>query len=347
MDNNNFKINRTYIRDRGCNEVVMRKILTLNHYLGNKKTMYDILSNDNRAFKFLPLTATFNTIESDWRSVINHAMSYDKSMKTWILKPAEGLQGRDIFISSNIQDVVNFVVKNPKYKDWVLSHYIDNPFLLKLNGKPESGVVFNDKIGRKTHIRIYVLVTKIDNEVHVYLYDSSLIFCAVAEYRPDDLKYEYSNLTNLNLANIYYDKVFKKDGKLAYKELSFPVKETLANVFGEKFYDKVVFPQIKEMLEVIFENAENDNGNYLQCDNKCPGKTCVANRGCFQYIAIDIMPVKENFKLYLLEINGGPGLNAPKYHWGGTNEFYNGILAKVRSLLEYNENDDPEFIKIK
>lgn len=342
MKDSNFKVNKTFIRDRTNHEVVMRKILTLNHYLGNKKTMYDILSNDPRAFSFLPLTATFNTIESDFRSVILHAMNYSKLMKTWILKPAEGLQGRDILVSSDPEEVTDFVVKNSKYRDWVLSQYIDNPFLLKLNGKPDSGVVYNDKVGRKTHIRIYILVTKIDKEVHVYLYDNSLIFCAVAEYRPGDFKYEYSNLTNLHLGSIYYDKILKKDGKQAYKDLSFPVKETLNSIFGEKFYDKVVFPQIKHMLEVIFEKD-----SYLQCDNKCPGNICAENRGCFQYIAIDIMPVKEAFKLYLLEINGGPGLNAPKYHWGDTKQFYDSILAKVRSLLDGNENDDPELIKIK
>ena len=51
----------------------------------------------------------------------------------------------------------------------------------------------------------------------------NLIFCAVAEYRFNDLKYEYSNLTNLHLGSIYYNKILKKDGKQAYKDLSFPL----------------------------------------------------------------------------------------------------------------------------
>ena len=335
-----FKINKTYVRDRRNNKIVMRKILTLNNYFGNKKTMYDILSNDPRSFNFLPLTATFNTVESDWRNVILHAMKYSPKLKTWILKPAEGLQGRDILISSNSDEVIKFIIKNSKYSDWVLSQYIDNPFLLKPHGNPDSGVKFNDKIGRKTHIRIYVLVTKINGKVHVYLYDHSLIFCAAAEYNYNDLKNEYSNLTNLSLGSTYYNKVLKKDGKQAYKELSHPLKETIYKLFGKKFYKNVVFAQIKKMLEIIFENS---NINYLQCDNKCPN-ICTANKGCYQYIAIDIMPV-DDFKLYLLEINGGPGLNAPKYHWGGTEHFIESILSKVDSLM-YNCEEDNGFIKI-
>ena len=337
-----YKINKTYVRDRRNNRIVMRKILTLNYYFGNKKTMYDILSNDPRAFRFLPLTATFNTIESDWRNVIRHAMNYSPKLKTWILKPAEGLQGRDILISSDPDEAISYVAKHSKYEDWVLSQYIDNPFLLKLHGRPPSGVKYDDTIGRKTHIRIYVLVTKINGVVHVYLYDHSLIFCAVAEYDYDDLKNEYSNLTNLSLGSTYYNKVLKKDGKEAYKELSHPLKETVAELFGKHFYKRVVFPQIKNMLEVIFENATTDFGEYLQCDNKCPS-SC-SSKGCYQYIAIDIMPV-DDFKLYLLEINGGPGLNAPKYHWGGTEHFINSILSKVNSLM-YNLEEDDEFIKI-
>ena len=334
-----FKINKKYV-EYGNNGIIFSKILTLNHYLGNKKIMYDILSNDRRAFDFLPLTAPFNTIESDYKDVIYHAMNYTPAIKTWILKPAVGLQGKDIVISDKPTEMINFVKSNPNYKDWVISQYIDNPFLLKLKGNPTSGAVYKDTIGRKVHIRIYVLVTRIKNETHIYLYNHNLIFCAVAEYRFDDLKYEYSNLTNLHLGSIYYNKILKKDGKQAYKDLSFPLIETVNKLFGPNFYNKKVFPQLKNMLNVIFENSKD---NFLKCDS-CSINKCV-DLGCYQYIAIDIMP-DTDFKLYLLEINGNPGLNAPEYHWGGTETFKNNILEKLDSLINKTENNN-EFILIK
>ena len=324
------------------NGIIFSKILTLNHYLGNKKIMYDILSNDPRAFDFLPLTAPFNVIESDYRNIIHHAMTFTPLIKTWILKPAVGLQGKDITISDDSTEMINFVNSNPHYSDWVISQYIDNPFLLKLKGNPKSGVVYNDTIGRKVHIRIYVLVTRINNETHIYLYKHNLIFCAVAEYKFDDLKYEYSNLTNLHLGSIYYNKILKKDGKQAYKDLSFPLIETVSSLFGSEFYNKVVFPQLKNMLIVIFENSKDD---FLKCDTYCTKNEKCKDLGCYQYIAIDIMP-DDNFKLILLEINGNPGLNAPNYHWGGTETFKNNILEKLESLIDKTENDN-EFTLIK
>ena len=298
--------------------VLVSKIHTLNDYLGNKKTMYDILSNDQRSFKFLPLTATFNTTESDYPSIIQHAMEYSDSIKTWILKPSIGLQGKDIFISNNHKEVVLFVKSKPEYTEWVLSQYLDRPFLLKLNG---------DTIGRKVHIRIYVLITKIDNVPHIYLYDHNLIFSAVEEYRYSDLKYVYSNLTNLYLGSIFYKEVLKKDGGDAYKDLSFPFRETVNKIYGPTFYNKKVFPQIKRMLEIILKNSID----YLECEN-------INGRGCFQYIAIDIMP-DENFNLFLLEINGRPGMNAPSYHWKTLENFTNSLLNKTVDVVNTNKRN--------
>ena len=94
MDSETINIDDPIFRDL----ILVSKINTLQNYLGNKKVMYDILSNDNRSFDFLPLTATFNVTESNYRKVIKHAMEYSDKIKTWILKPAVGLQGNDIFV---------------------------------------------------------------------------------------------------------------------------------------------------------------------------------------------------------------------------------------------------------
>jgi hypothetical protein len=55
---------------------------------------------------------------------------------------------------------------------------------------------------------------------------------------------------------------------------------------------------------------------------------CQNNKNCFQYIAIDIMP-DINWKLFLLEINGKPGMNAPSYHWKGLKDFAKSIISKT------------------
>jgi len=306
--------------------ILVAKINTLQNYLGNKKVMYDILSNDNRSFDFLPLTATFSVVDPNFRELVKYAMSYSNDKKTWILKPALGLQGADILISSDPTEVIKYIDSRIQYTDWVLSEYIDNPFLLKINGRSSSGAIFNDSIGRKTHIRIYVLITKIDNKFNIYLYKDNLIFSAVKEYSGDDVTDKFSNLTNLHLGSMYYDEVLKLDGSLAYKDLSFPLKETVNKIFGKNFYSDVVFPQIKNMLILILDNSVD----YLKCEKMNKG-----TRGCFQYIAIDIMP-DVDFHLHLLEINGSPGLNAPFYHWKNLDNFAESILSKTSDVITKN-----------
>lgn len=304
--------------------VLDTKIITLQAFLGNKKIMYDILSNNPRSFDFLPLTASINVGHDPFREIIKTAMS--SNIKVWILKPALGLQGDDIIISDNPKKMISFIENKSEYTDWVLSEYIDKPFLLKINGKSNSGANFKDTIGRKTHIRIYVLITKINSKTKIYLYKDNLIFCAAREYNENDLKNKYSNLTNLYLGSLYYKKKLHLNPKFAYKDLSFPLEESVNEIFGPTFYDDVVFPQIENMLKVIIESSDD----YLQCSRK--------NKGCFHVVAIDIMPDSE-FKLHLLEINSSPGLNAPSYHWGTLDYFVNSLLHRTVDVL----NDKPRF----
>ena len=311
--------------------ILISKILTLDHYLGNKKNMYDILSNDNRSFKFLPKTLTFTLNDINWETKIKNLNS-----KVWILKPSIGLRGQDIFISRKSSEIINFIKDHSNYIDWILSEYIDNPYLLKINGASTSGVLYNDTIGRKVHIRIYVLVTKINGKIFFYLYDKPLLFAAVKEYN-DNITDVFSHLTNLYLGSLYYNER-GLNGSLAYRDLSFPLIDTLNQLYGPTFYKSKILPQIKYILKIILINAKD----YLLCNNKyIQGK-----RNCFQNIAIDLMP-DEHWKLFLLEINGKPGMNAPTYHWGGNiKDYTDSLVEKVIDLKTKNKKKG-RFIQIK
>lgn len=308
---------------------LISKILTLDYYLGNKKYMYDILSNDPRSFKFLPLSLGLNTNYPEWEKNVK---SLENGVK-WIIKPGVGLRGQDILISKSTTEIINYIKQNTNYTEWIVSQYIDNPYLLKIYGDSQSGAVFNDKIGRKTHIRIYVLIKKINNKLSLYLYDQPVIFCAAKEYN-GDIHDTYSQLTNLYIASIYYNQILKLDGNLAYKDLSFSLQKILNDLYGPGFYKRRILPQIKYMLKVILDNSNE----YLQCSSQfIPGE-----RNCFQNIAIDIMP-DENWKLYILEINGKPGMNAPGYTWKGLEKF---TTSMMETLIKKVKNKKG-FINIK
>ena len=135
------------------------------------------------------------------------------------------------------------------------------------------------------------------------------------------------------IASKYYTNVLKLDGSLAYQDLSFSLRDVLAQLYDAKFYDYKILPQIKSMLQIILANSQD----YLQCNSQTiPGK-----RNCFQNIAIDIMP-DENWKLLLLEINGKPGMNAPSYNWGSLKDFTKSMMQQ----LTKGKKDKKGFIKI-
>jgi hypothetical protein len=133
------------------------------------------------------------------------------------------------------------------------------------------------------------------------------------------------------------DKVLKLDGSLAYQDLSFSLRHVLEQLYGPHFYEKKILPQIKLMLKTILTNSRD----YLHCSNE----NVKGARDCFQNIAIDIMP-DDNWKLYLLEINGKPGMNAPSFNWGGLKNFTTSMMEKLIKGKN-NEKNKKGFIKIK
>jgi hypothetical protein len=263
---------------------LISKILTLDHYLGDKKNMYDILSKDRKSSSFLPKTLTFTLNNEHWQNKINKL----SNRKTWIIKPAIGLRGQDIFISNNILDIIQFIHDHSNYIEWVISEYISNPYLLKIHGTFPSGATYNDQIGRKTHIRVYVLISIINGKYHIFMYDQPLLFAAAKEYN-EDITDRFAHLTNLYLGSKYYNSL-GFNGSMAYQDLSFSLVDTLNSLYGKTFYKRKILPQLKTMLSVILKSSKN----YLHCSDKY----IKGSKDCFQNIAIDIMP-DSNWKLYL------------------------------------------------
>ena len=304
---------------------VLNRINTLAFYLGDKAEMTNILkSNVKNWDSVIPYSETIDISELSDNDILEKIQNSALNNSKIIAKPAYGQQGKGIIISDSPQTIINEMKNNEdSEKDFVLSKFLDDPYLIKLDKTGVSGVIYKDLSGRKSHLRAYVLVHRVKNQLKVYLYKESLVFCAAKEYNScqnADSK-EFCNLTNLYFGSKYYKEVLNKNPGDAYKDLSGLARDLIPQEHYNKLMDRIKYIIITTILAV------KDN---LLCIN--------SNNNCYQYIAFDLH--LENEKTgnpsvnkvpvpWLLEVNATPGLKSPDYQWqeiGGLQNFLESIL---------------------
>lgn len=324
---------------------VLNRINTLAFYLGDKVEMTNILKSNVKNWDYIiPYSETIDISQLTNSDILDKIKNSQLNNSKIIAKPAYGQQGKGIIISDNPKTIINEMKNNDdSEKDFVLSKYLDNPYLIKLNKTGVSGVIYNDKYGRKAHLRAYVLVHRVKNQLKVYLYKESLIFCAAKEYNScnasNNSSKDYCNLTNLYFGSKYYKDVLNKNPGDAYKDLSGLAQDLIPKQQYKKLMTKIKNIIITTILAV------KDN---LLCIN--------SNNNCYQYIAFDLHlengnenrnlngnetgnvngneNENENFNNlvpipWLLEVNATPGLKSPDYQWqeiGGLKNFLESIL---------------------
>ncbi len=320
---------------------VLNRISTLGFYLGDKAEMTRILKESVKNWdSIIPYSETINISDMSKEDILHFIQNTPLNNSKIIAKPSYGQQGKGIIISDDVNKLIYEMIKNKDVEqEYVLSKYLDNPYLIKLNKIGVSNVVYNDTYGRKCHLRAYVLVQKIKDKIKVYLYKESLIFCASKEYNSCDTpgaNKEYCNLTNLYFGSKYYKDVLNKKSSDAYKDLSGLAKDLISDPLSYN----ILMNQVKHIIKTTIYAVKDD----LICLNY--------NQNCYQYIAFDLHlenDLRSN-KIYpkpwLLEVNSTPGLKAPDYQWesiGGLENFLESILnitigtkiKKSKQLFEY------------
>lgn len=138
-------------------------------------------------YNFFPLTyilpnETSNFIENCQKK---------KSVKWFIVKPHNSSQGKGIWISNSVEEILK------KQKECiVVSEYIHNPLLVN---------------GLKFDMRIYVAITCF-NPLRIYIYEDGLTRFATSEYSSDlgSKQNLFAHLTNYSL-NKYSDNFIPND----------------------------------------------------------------------------------------------------------------------------------------
>lgn len=210
--------------------------------------------------------------------------------KIWILKPVEGFAGKGIVIITSYQQLENTLNNlNKKYKNWVLSQYLEKPLL------------FNN---RKFHLRMYFLYTFDGKKKKSFLHKIGEIAIAKEKYQ----------LKDFNNPDIH-DTHFKEMKKDYYFPQDF-IKENMNKDENKKNILKKTADIYIQMIELFKYISKLIDANCYQETKKC-----------YELFGCDIM-ITEDYRIKLLEINtkiGYDSINPKKF----TELYFGSVLEQV------------------
>jgi hypothetical protein len=321
-----------------------------------------------------------NVLRYKLRFIINN----NNNVKKWIIKPVNGSRGigikifgpfrRSFFINRNkhiIDDMIRHIQfysekgiasiditnnktfdglqiqehKFNKYKHWIISQYIDNPDLIRIN---------TDTIGRKYNIRFYVLVNikqslpvckDVDKQcnqydiIELYVFNDMMVYYSMLEYYESELPLKYIRLGD------HKDKFFDRMKNLTNLEIVNNVYDFLNSLNDNKYYDK---HKEKRLLTDLLSNVyPKQSSKFIDIMNQ--GKHIIYNtvnsikydlrplnrhndnyKGCYNLLAYDTLLDSDN-KLWLIEINRGPDIKGLQLTIGNdkSTEFFDEIFNIV------------------
>ncbi|KAK3093980.1 hypothetical protein FSP39_022454 [Pinctada imbricata] len=195
----------------------------------------------------------------------------EKKPVVWIAKSAAGAKGEGIQISSNAEELVQFV--DEQTQAYVIQRYVMNPLLLEG--------------GRKFDIRCWVLL---DTVYNVYLFREGVLRTASESYNKDDLTHVTSHLTNhaLQMEQSPNFGMYEEGNEMFFPEFDrFLRKKYRTNL------DISIIPQIRDVVKkslmIVKERISTNLLGYMS----------------FQLFGFDFL-IDDNLKVHLIEVNGAP-----------------------------------------
>lgn len=233
-------------------------------------------SRYGKAYSFIPKTYL---IPSEIALLMS---DHEKSKKTklwYIAKPVCGSQGKGIFVTNDVDDIMK------KFnKDLIVSRYISDPLLIN---------------GYKFDLRIYVAITCI-NPLRIYIYQDGLTRFATEKFnlKLDEAKDKFVHLTNFSI-NKNSDKfnIDDNDQDNSCKWTLSALKEKLSEmgIDVSQLWMSIEDILIKTILSI-------EEKLFKASDTHVPYRNC-----CFNLLGFDIL-IDAKQKPWLLEVNLNPSL---------------------------------------
>ncbi|CAK80151.1 unnamed protein product (macronuclear) [Paramecium tetraurelia] len=201
----------------------------------------------------------------------------------YICKPHASSQGKGIFITDKIQDILNKQNSNNSY---VVSHYIDKPLLIN---------------NLKFDLRIYVAITCI-NPLRIYVYQDGLARFATEAYNPDSVKQNrFVHLTNYSVNKDSPNFVANQDPTLDYLGSKWSLLALREYLKLNKINEQQIFERIEDLIIKTIISVES--AIFQACEMNVPFRS-----NCFSLFGFDVL-VDQFLKPWLLEVNFSPSLN--------------------------------------
>lgn len=298
---------------RTLHSAITNRVEKIEDIMGDKFIFASRINANSDLKPFLPRSTTLVAGPSQLHK-IDKFVRQNPDIKFWILKEGIGAQGQQVYIYENINEVINHVRKAPRDIRYQLSEYINNPMLTKLSGQYTKGSqVFNDTIGRKNSMRVYILITQDPTSgLRVWIWYNQYIYFASEEYNYNKRNKD-SDITNLYNGKLNYKRK-KLNPEHAYTDFSHIAQNIVDAKYGKGTYNSRVLPKIKKIIVDIFKEFKPD----LQCMN-CKSSNFKA---CYHLNALDLM-LDDQLKPIIMEFNTSPGI---KSMYVDPLDFYNSIF---------------------
>ena len=259
---------------------------TLLAYYGGRATLFQVVP---ASYVLMPVCANYPDDRNDFFQEVRKLPHTTEA--SWVAKSSHGSHGTGIFLAdgtrNSILEMLKYIDDQAEPHPWVVQKYVSRPLLYH---------------GRKFDLRCWVLLMC---PFEIYLYRECAMRLCSSKYDASDVSNLYQHITNHCLQKDAPGYGAREAGNELWKaDLEHLLQEHVSSSAGSghlqaqgSIFAEVVAPQLRKIVvDTLLAGQKMTNPDD-------------ARHGVvpFQLLGYDFL-IDENLKVWLLEINGAPGV---------------------------------------